>query len=215
MFTSRAEYRLSLREDNADWRLTEIGRELGCVNDMRWAAFNRKRDAVEAERQRLQSTYVSPHIVEKHDAERVFGKVLEREHTLADLLKRPDVTYQSLATLPAFGVGINASVADEFAQTQAAQVIDQIEAQTKYAGYIARQAEEIERAGHQEVLRLPANLDYTQVRGLSKEVQTKLNAQKPETLGQASRISGITPAAISLLHVHLKRGFGTAVQAAA
>ena len=211
MFTSRAEYRLSLREDNADWRLTDIGRELGCVDTVRWETFNRKRDAVGAELQRLKSTYVSPHILEKHDAERVFGRMLEREHSLADLLKRPDVSYQSLATLPGFGGGIVTPNGDEFDQTQAAQVIDQVEAQTKYAGYIARQAEEIERAGHQEVLKLPPNLDYARVRGLSKEVQTKLNAQKPETLGQASRISGVTPAAISLLHVHLKRGFGAAL----
>ena len=194
MFTSRAEYRLSLREDNADWRLTEIGRELGIVDDVRWDAFNRKRDAVARETERLHSTWVNPKLVPEADAIRVLGKPLEREYRLLDLLRRPDVSYQSLLTLPGSGAG----------ETDP-QVTEQTEIQAKYRGYIERQRDEIERTHNNETLALPADLDYAEVRGLSIEVRQRLNQYRPETLGQASRVQGITPAAISLLLVHLKR----------
>jgi tRNA uridine 5-carboxymethylaminomethyl modification enzyme len=196
MFTSRAEYRLSLREDNADLRLTEIGRELGLVDDVRWDAFNRKRDAVAKEAERLKSTWVNPRTLAQSDAMRVLGKAVEREYSLFDLLRRPEVSYEALMTLPQAG------------QAQSdAQVIEQLEIQAKYQGYIDRQQEEVEKAQANETLALPSDLDYREVRGLSIEVQQKLNEFKPETLGQASRIQGITPAAISLLLVHLKRRF--------
>ena len=195
MFTSRAEYRLSLREDNADLRLTEAGRRLGLVDDARWGSFCRKRDAVAAETERLNSTWVNPRVVDAASAERVLGKPLEREYTLFDLLRRPDVSYDSLLTLPNAG----AAITDR-------RVIEQVEIQAKYQGYIERQKDEVERSLSQETLPLPADLDYGAVRGLSIEVQQKLNQHKPETVGQASRIQGVTPAAISLLLVHLKRG---------
>ncbi|GAB2180960.1 tRNA uridine-5-carboxymethylaminomethyl(34) synthesis enzyme MnmG [Denitratisoma sp. agr-D3] len=194
MFTSRAEYRLSLREDNADLRLTEVGRELGLVDDLRWDAFNRKRDAVAKEAERLKSTWVHPRTLPPSEAERVLGKSMEREYSLFDLLRRPEVSYQNLLTLPNAGEPV----------TDAA-VVEQLEIQAKYQGYIDRQVEEVEKAQANETLRLPNDLDYREVRGLSIEVQQKLNQFKPETLGQASRIQGITPAAISLLLVHLKR----------
>ena len=194
MFTSRAEYRLSLREDNADLRLTEVGRELGLVDDVRWDAFNRKRDAVAKEAERLKSTWMQPRNLPPSEAQRVLGRSMEREYSLFDLLRRPEVSYQSLLTLPNAGEAV----------TDAA-VIEQLEIQAKYQGYIDRQLEEVEKAQANETLRLPMDLDYRDVRGLSIEVQQKLNQFKPETLGQASRIQGITPAAISLLLVHLKR----------
>ena len=197
MFTSRAEYRLQLREDNADLRLTEIGRDLGSVDDVRWEAFYRKRDAVERELERVNSTWLDPREVERADAERVLGRAFERDATLAELLRRPGVTYANLMTLPGAGGG----------PVVAAAVAEQVEISTKYAGYIERQNEEIGRRGAQEGQRLPADIDYRRVRGLSIEVQQKLNAHRPETVGQAARISGVTPAAISLLLVHLKRGF--------
>ncbi|MCU0897481.1 MAG: tRNA uridine-5-carboxymethylaminomethyl(34) synthesis enzyme MnmG [Burkholderiales bacterium] len=197
MFTSRAEYRLMLREDNADLRLTETGRRFGAVDDIRWAAFSRKRDAIAAETERLKSTWVNPRLVSAADAERVLGQAIEREYTLFDLLKRPDVGYAGLASLP----GAGDPVADP-------AVAEQVEIQAKYAGYITRQQDEVARQKQQEDLRLPADLDYAEVRGLSKEVQQKLDRHKPETLGQASRIQGVTPAAISLLLVHLKRRQG-------
>ena len=195
MFTSRAEYRLQLREDNADLRLTERGRELGVVDDARWEAFARKRDAIARELERMRSKTINPAVVAAHDAERVFGQSLEREHSLTELLRRPGVTYASLMSLPVAGDG----VAD-------AEVAAQVEVAIKYAGYIDRQHEEIARGRAQESTALPIDLDYRTVRGLSAEVQHKLNLHKPETIGQAARISGITPAAISLLLVHLKRG---------
>jgi tRNA uridine 5-carboxymethylaminomethyl modification enzyme len=194
MFTSRAEYRLMLREDNADLRLTEIGRALGVVDDRRWDAFARKRDAIAAERERLKSTWIHPRVPASLEAERVLGQPIEREHSLFDLLKRPNVSYAKLMTLP----GAGPAVAD-------AAVAEQLEIQAKYAGYIARQQDEVARNEEHESLRLPADLDYRSVRGLSIEVQQKLNQHRPETVGQASRISGVTPAAISLLLVHLKR----------
>jgi tRNA uridine 5-carboxymethylaminomethyl modification enzyme len=177
MFTSRAEYRLMLREDNADLRLTEAGRQLGLVGDARWDAFNRKRDAVAREQERLKSTYVSASF--------------QQRHSLFELLRRPDVTYASLVGEP----------------TVDSVVAEQVEIQAKYEGYIERQREEVERRSKLETLALPTEIDYCAVRGLSAEVQQKLNWHRPQTIGQASRISGITPAAISLLLVHLKRGF--------
>ena len=196
MFTSRAEYRLMLREDNADLRLTERGRSLGLVDDARWEAFNRKRDAIGVEQERLKSLWVSPKSLAACDAGRVLGKGIEREYTLAELLRRPDVSYASLMSLPNAGPAVSD-----------AAVAEQVEVQAKYAGYIGRQRDEVEKREAQGVLKLPADLDYAQVRGLSREVQQKLNRYKPETLGHAARMQGITPAAISLLLVHLKRGF--------
>jgi tRNA uridine 5-carboxymethylaminomethyl modification enzyme len=197
MFTSRAEYRLMLREDNADLRLTEIGRALGVVDDGRWNAFARKRDAIAAERERLRSTWVSPRVLAPHDAERVLGQPIEREHSLFDLLRRPDVRYATLMTLPGAGPAVDDGA-----------VAEQVEIQAKYAGYIARQQDEVARNEQHESTPLPADLDYRSVRGLSFEVQQKLNQHRPETVGQASRISGVTPAAISLLLVYLKRRAG-------
>ncbi|MBA3904672.1 MAG: tRNA uridine-5-carboxymethylaminomethyl(34) synthesis enzyme MnmG, partial [Rhodocyclaceae bacterium] len=194
MFTSRAEYRLSLREDNADLRLTEMGRRLGVVDDARWEAFSRKRDAIAHEQERLKSTWVNPKLVAAPAAERVLGKPLEHEYSLAELLRRPDVSYDTLMTLP----GAGEPIADR-------QAIEQVEIQAKYQGYIDRQSDEIAKSRQHEQMALPADLDYRTVRGLSIEAQQKLNRHKPETLGQASRIQGITPAAISLLLVHLKR----------
>ncbi|MGE5666852.1 MAG: tRNA uridine-5-carboxymethylaminomethyl(34) synthesis enzyme MnmG, partial [Betaproteobacteria bacterium] len=198
MFTSRAEYRLQLREDNADLRLTEHGRRLGVVDDARWDAYARKRDAVALELERIKSTYVSPSLVARHDAERVLGQPIERDYALADLLRRPGVTYRTLHELDGAGTPVD----DEL-------VAEQVEITTKYHGYIERQQVEIARAQAQEETRLPVDIDYRHVRGLSIEVQQKLNVHRPETLGQAARISGVTPAAISLLLVHLKRGFAT------
>jgi tRNA uridine 5-carboxymethylaminomethyl modification enzyme len=201
MFTSRAEYRLSLREDNADLRLTEIGRQLGCVGDEQWAVFERKREAVAKELERLRSTWVSPRILAQAEAERVLGKGIEREYALADLLRRPDVSYENLMSLK----GMEGQALAGPGVTEDA-VREQVEIQIKYAGYIDRQAKEVERHDHYEHLKLPLDFDYMEVKGLSIEVRQKLCKHKPETLGQASRISGVTPAAISLLLVHLKKG---------
>ena len=200
MFTSRAEYRLQLREDNADLRLTETGRRLGLVDDARWDAFARKRDAIARETERLNSTWINPRIVLQAEAQRVLGQPIEREYSLADLLRRPNVSYALLMTLRADGVDIGPGAAETI-------VTEQVETAIKYAGYIERQQVDIDRQADNESMRLPVTLDYREVRGLSVEVQQKLNQQRPETIGQASRISGITPAAISLLLVHLKRGF--------
>ncbi|QDD66992.1 tRNA uridine-5-carboxymethylaminomethyl(34) synthesis enzyme MnmG [Herbaspirillum seropedicae] len=201
MFTSRAEYRLSLREDNADLRLTEIGRELGCVGDEQWEAFDRKREAVSREMERLKSTWVNPRILAAAEAERVLGKAIEREYNLLDLLRRPNVSYDSL-------MGLTGTEGQALAGPgiEDGPVREQVEIQVKYAGYIARQANEISRQDHNENLKLPADLDYMDVKALSIEVRQKLNKHRPETLGQASRISGVTPAALSLLLVHLKKG---------
>ena len=205
MFTSRAEYRLSLREDNADMRLTAIGRELGLVDDHRWEVFCRKQEAVSRETSRLQEIWVGP----KHESAplvaELLGQDLSHECTLADLLRRPGVTYEAITSL---GKGIwSPGVLDEDLGL-AAQISDQVEISVKYQGYIDRQAMEIARQEHNETYPLPESLDYTQVLGLSKEVQQKLNLHKPATLGQAGRISGVTPAALSLLLVHLKKGLG-------
>ena len=204
MFTSRAEYRLTLREDNADLRLTETGRRLGIVDDVRWDAFNRKRDAIGREQERLKSTWVTPQSLPAEVAERVLGKPIEREYSLMDLLKRPGVGYASLAELSERGAFVGDGA-----------VASQVEIQAKYQGYVERQHEEIARQERYETMALPRGLDYQNVRGLSIEVQQKLNQHKPETIGQASRISGMTPAAISLLLVHLKRGLGASERSAA
>jgi tRNA uridine 5-carboxymethylaminomethyl modification enzyme len=195
MFTSRAEHRLLLREDNADLRLTAKGRELGLVDDERWRAFETKREAIERERQRLRATMVRPQQISDADAQRVLQGPLNRENHADELLRRPRVSYRSLMTLSGVGPG----VADE-------KVAEQVEIQLKYAGYIERQQEEIRQTRRHEELHLPAEIDYHQVRGLSSEVREKLIELRPATLGQAGRIPGVTPAAVSLLLVHLKRG---------
>ena len=196
MFTSRAEYRLQLREDNADTRLTEIGRQLGLVDDARWQAFSEKREAVERETARLKATWAQPARVPEADAMRVLGQEMERDYSMFDLLRRPNVSYQALMSLAVAGEGVTNSA-----------VAEQVEIAAKYQGYIDRQQVEVEHNRGQQEVRLPDDIDYLQVRGLSKEVQLKLNQHKPETIGQASRIQGITPAAVSLLLVHIKRGF--------
>jgi tRNA uridine 5-carboxymethylaminomethyl modification enzyme len=210
MFTSRAEFRLQLREDNADLRLTEVGRDMGLVDDARWEAFNRKRDAVSRETERLRSTWVHPNLLPAADAERLLGKAIEHEYSLADLLRRPGVDFDAVAAIaaiakPEAGVSRPALHA-ELGPTLADTVIEQAEISIKYAGYITKQNDEVERAVHFESLRLPAELDYAQVTALSFEARQKLAKHRPETLGQASRISGITPAAVSLLLIHLKKG---------
>jgi tRNA uridine 5-carboxymethylaminomethyl modification enzyme len=211
MFTSRAEYRLQLREDNADMRLTEAGRRLGLVDDARWDAFNRKRDAIVRENARLAAIWVSPQNLAAAESERVLGKAIEHEHNLADLLRRPNVGYAALMSLSA-GAHANPDVSRETLGELLEPVVEQIEIAAKYSGYIERQKDEVARAAAYEHLKLPADLDYMQVAALSIEVRQKLNKHRPETLGLASRISGVTPAAVSLLLVHLKktkfRGFG-------
>lgn len=199
MFTSRAEYRLSLREDNADMRLTEAGRRLGLVDDRRWQAFSEKRAAIGREQERLKSTWVSPRLVADDEATRVLGKPLEHEYSLHDLLRRPDVSYVALMTLRAGEGSVDAGLCD-------AQVIEQLEIQARYQGYIERQQDEVARSLANEETRFPESFDFSNISGLSKEVQQKLVAHRPQTLGQASRIQGMTPAAISILLVHLKRG---------
>jgi tRNA uridine 5-carboxymethylaminomethyl modification enzyme len=237
MFTSRAEFRLQLREDNADMRLTEVGRQLGLVDDARWTAFSRKRDAVSRETERLRSIWVSPKNLSKSEQERVFGKAMEHEYSLADLLRRPDVNYDALMSLDGgkfasselgrvLAGGVNAvdrdaavdpSAPDAFTRDTSASdaftiasfrasVAEQVEVTAKYSGYIDRQRNEIDRAAHYENLRLPTDMDYSSVSALSIEARQTLTKHRPETLGLASRISGITPASISLLLVHLKKG---------
>jgi tRNA uridine 5-carboxymethylaminomethyl modification enzyme len=193
MFTSRAEYRLMLREDNADLRLTDAGRKLGLVDDARWDAFSRKRDAVARETERLKSTWVNPRTLPSEAAERLLGQPIEREYSLHELLRRPNVSYRSLSLNTAAGKAVE----DE-------AVAEQVEIQAKYEGYITRQQEEVERREAQEATALPADLNYAEVRGLSIETRQMLARQRPETIGQAARISGMTPAAISLLLVHLR-----------
>ena len=197
MFTSRAEHRLLLREDNADLRLTEIGRRLGLVDEARWAAFETKREAIERESQRLRGVWVRPAQIGEADLQRVLQGPLARESRAAELLRRPEVTYASLMSLPGVGPGESDP-----------QVAEQVEIQAKYAGYIERQREEIERQRRYEQLTLPPDLDYAEVHGLSREVREKLSRHRPYTLGQAGRIPGMTPAAVSLLLIHLKRGGG-------
>lgn len=210
MFTSRAEYRLQLREDNADLRLTEIGRRMGLVDDTRWNAFSRKRDAVSRETERLKSTWVHPRLLPDADAERLLGKPIEHEHSLADLLRRPGIAFEQVEQIAAIArpdAGVSrGTLVDELGDRLAEAVVEQVQVGIKYAGYIDKQNDEVERAQAYETLRLPSDLDYGQVTALSFEVRQKLGKHRPETLGQASRISGITPAAISLLLVHLKKG---------
>ena len=197
MFTSRAEYRLQLREDNADMRLTEDGHKIGLVGEEQWRMFNEKREAIEREIQRLKTTWYTPQKLAEEEQLRVFGQKLSREANLHDLLRRPNLDYAALMTL-------------EGAQPECRlpeNVIEQVEIQVKYQGYIDRQNEEIDSRRDIETLKLPDDIDYAKVKGLSAEVQQKLNQHKPETVGQASRISGVTPAAVALLMVHLKRGF--------
>ena len=195
MFTSRAEYRLQLREDNADLRLTETGRALGLVDDSRWTAFSRKRDLFETERIRLQQTWVRPEAVSAEKVQAVLGQELSREQTLADLLRRPQVRYQEL-------IGLCGTDPESVTDTA---VIEQLEIEARYAGYIERQRDEIARQRKHEDTPIPEKTDYEEVRGLSNEVRQILTEHRPVTLGQATRISGVTPAAISLLLVHLKR----------
>ncbi len=204
MFTSRAEFRLQLREDNADMRLTEAGRKLGLVDDRRWDLFNRKRDAVSRETQRLRSVWVNPRNLPEADAQRVLGTSIEREYNLADLLRRPDVTYAGLMSLNG-GAYATGDVTPAALGPLWSPVVEQIEIAAKYAGYIERQKDEVERVAAYEHLKLPPDLDFMQVEALSIEVRQKLNQHRPETLGLASRISGVTPAAISLLLIHLKK----------
>ena len=205
MFTSRAEYRLSLREDNADMRLTTIGRDLGLVDNYRWEVFCRKQEAVSRETSRLQDIWIGP----KHESagalSELLGQDLSHECSLAEVLKRPGVTYEAIIGL-AGGLWSPGTLDQDLGVAQ--QISDQVEISVKYQGYIDRQAAEIARQEHNESYPLPESLDYTQVVGLSKEVQQKLNLHKPTSLGQAGRISGVTPAALSLLLVHLKKGLG-------
>ncbi len=203
MFTSRAEYRLILREDNADLRLTEKGRELGLVDDARWAAFTAKREGIEREEQRLKSTWVRPGTAQGQAIAEKFGTPLSHEYNLLNLLTRPEIDYAGLIEVTG-SEGIDP------------QVAEQVEIKTKYAGYIDRQQEEIARLRASEDTRLPEDIDYTNISGLSKEIQSKLSQSRPETLGQASRIPGVTPAAISLLLIHLKkRGAGRELEQSA
>jgi tRNA uridine 5-carboxymethylaminomethyl modification enzyme len=197
MFTSRAEYRLLLREDNADMRLTEDGRRIGLVDDVRWEAFSRKQEAVAREQERLKTTWVRPASLSKEDAIRVLGKQIEHEYSLFELLRRPEVSYEDLLTLP---------VADGLLSTDLdADVKQQLEIAAKYQGYIDRQQDEIVRQQGNENTPLPDDMDYSDVHGLSIEVQQKLAQHRPQTIGQASRVSGVTPVAVSLLLVYLKR----------
>lgn len=194
MFTSRAEYRLLLREDNADLRLTEKGRELGLVDDERWAKFSDKMESIETELQRLRSQWIHPRsplvdVLNPH-----LKTPIAREATFEDLLRRPELDYPTLMSIDGFGPGIDDQRAAE-----------QVQIQVKYSGYIQRQQDEIDKAIRHETTGLPLDLDYQEVPGLSNEVIAKMNEHKPETVGQASRISGMTPAAISILLVHLKK----------
>jgi tRNA uridine 5-carboxymethylaminomethyl modification enzyme len=202
MFTSRAEYRLLLREDNADLRLTPVARELGLVDDERWRFFERKRTGAAREIERLAAVRVRPQDVEAASAERVFGAALSREQSALELLRRPEVAYEDLTSLPAVG-GMPEEDAVDARLTE--QVLFQVDVQAKYAGYIERQTQEIERQRRNEETALPENLDYADVRGLSTEARQRLSEVRPATLGQAARVPGITPAAVSLLLIHLKK----------
>ena len=194
MFTSRAEYRLMLREDNADARLTETGHTLGLIDDKRWRLYNEKQESILKEEQRMKETWIQPGKVSAEELGSVFGQSLSREYNLMDLLKRPEVTYEKLMTLSVAGPGVND-----------AKVAEQVEIKAKYSGYIDRQLEEIEKAKKQENTEIPGTIDYSSVLGLSSEVKQKLEKTRPQSIGQASRIPGITPAAISILLVHLKK----------
>ncbi len=197
MFTSRAEYRLQLREDNADMRLTEAGRRIGVVDDARWDAFSRKRDAVSRETERLKSTWVNPAVLPAAAATHLIGQPIDHEYSLFELLRRPNLDYAQILTLPGGGAG----EADP-------RVAEQVEIAAKYQGYIDRQNDEVQKQSAQENLHLPDDLDYSLLTGLSMEVRQRLQQARPETMGQASRLQGITPAAISVLLVYARRGFG-------
>ena len=194
MFTSRAEYRLLLREDNADMRLTEIGHRLGAVDDARATQFYAKREQIAAERTRLNSTWMTPERLDAQSATAVLGQPLRKEQSLADLLRRPEMDYATLMRLPGAGPAVEDPA-----------VIEQLEIDARYSGYLERQQDEIEKLKLNEQTSLPADIDYASVRGLSNEITQKLSDHRPTTIGQASRISGVTPAAISLLLVHLKK----------
>jgi tRNA uridine 5-carboxymethylaminomethyl modification enzyme len=200
MFTSRAEYRLSLREDNADLRLTEQGRAIGLVDEARWQAFSEKREAIARETERLKATWVNPSSLPPDAATPILGKPIEHEYSFYELLRRPEIDYRTLRQLPGFGAG-----------EANPQVIEQLEIAAGYQGYIDRQLEEVGRQAAQESTPLPEGIDYTLVAGLSNEAQQKLNRFRPQTVGMASRIQGMTPAAISLLLVHLRRGIAKTV----
>jgi len=212
MFTSRAEYRLKLREDNADMRLTQLGREFGLVDDRRWTAFNRKRDAIAREDQRLACAWVNPQNLPPAASEPLLGRAIEHEYNLAELLRRPGIDFDRITEIAAAVPFLSTppvsreTLQAEFGVALADAVIEQIEISHKYAGYIDKQDEDVERTLRYENLRLPEELDYAQVKALSFEVRQKLSRHRPATLGQASRISGVTPAAISLLLIHLKKG---------
>jgi tRNA uridine 5-carboxymethylaminomethyl modification enzyme len=192
MFTSRAEYRLMLREDNADLRLTEIGRELNLVDDARWESFSTKREAIAQEQQRLATTFVHPDTAEAAQLAEKIGQNVTREYSLLDLIKRPELTYADVAALKGEA-------------TNDPAVAEQVEIQIKYAGYIDRQADDIDRLKRYENIALPIDLDYTMVQSLSNEVRAKLIEARPETLGRASRVPGVTAAAVSLLLIYLKK----------
>lgn len=194
MFTSRAEYRLLLREDNADRRLTPIARELGLVDEARWSSFSQKQEQIEQESQRLRDTWISPARLSVEESERIFGTTMSKEQNLETLLRRPEVTYHSLATLTGFGEALT----DE-------AVIEQVEIDVKYAGYLSRMQDEIDKVKRNEETLLPESLDYDAIEGLSNEVKQKLKEYRPNTIGQAGRVQGVTPAALSLLLVHLKK----------
>src|SRR5690606_29333609 len=204
MFTSRAEYRLNLREDNADLRLTETGRRLGLVGDLQWDAFCRKRDAIEYEANRLARTWIRPASADPVLVEAALGQPIEREYSLADLLRRPDTRYERLVDLAPPHLR-EADLASGLDELRIAQVVEQVEIRAKYSGYIERQRVEVERQKHNSGLPLPTDFDYAAVPGLSFEVRQILAAHRPETIGQASRISGVTPAAISILLIYLKK----------
>ena len=199
MFTSRAEYRLSLREDNADERLTEIGRKLGLVDDVRWEFFNKKREAIEKELQRLKSTWVYPGLISEDESVRILGNKIEREYSLFNLLSRPNVSHETLINLKKQDGSL---ISDGIALTDSE--VEQIEISAKYSGYINRQKEEVAKLLEHETTKIPVDFDYDKVKGLSFEVRQKLKLHRPETIGQAGRISGVTPAAISLLLIFIK-----------
>jgi tRNA uridine 5-carboxymethylaminomethyl modification enzyme len=195
MFTSRAEYRLQLREDNADLRLTETGRKLGLVNDQRWQAFEKKKAAIEKEQQRLGAIWVTPGNEIGQSLNAALGVALSKESRALDLLKRPEIGYTDLMKINGLGPGVND-----------VKVAEQVDVQVRYAGYVTRQAAEVEKNQRNEHSKIPQGFDYSQVPGLSAELREKLQHTLPESIGQAARIPGMTPAAISLLLVFLKRG---------
>ena len=216
MFTSRAEFRLQLREDNADLRLTEAGRELGLVDDRRWDAFSRKRDALARETVRLETTWVQPSRVDRALTEQLLGKALDREYSLADLLRRPGVGFDAVAQLaPEVERVSRETLRHQLGPALADAVIEQAEISIRYAGYITKQKDDVARAQHFESLPIASDFDFTAVHALSYEARQTLARHRPATLGQASRLSGVTPAAVSLLLIHLKKSRRAAAGAAA